>query len=132
MFLNICIVFLVIFPNWIVATNVVSQGIQAKQIFLIIGLMLGSVLATFVLMYFIYFAIKCMKRTMIEPQYCIDDCDYDTYSQIKPVLTVSHMATSVKQCLLDLYISLIPFNWSHAQCVYDQSGTVNEKKDISF
>jgi len=81
---------------------------------------------------------------MSEPQYYIDYISsnkdggehHDIYAQvphinqIQPVLNASHMISSIRQALVDLRDSLIPFSWSHTQHTYNQQDSVNEKMNL--
>ena len=95
------------------------------------------------------FRLKYMKKTMSEPQYCIDDTisnkngsefsveKNENHSQapqlhqIQPILTVSEVISSVKQSLEDLDAALRPSNWSRVQRIYNQQNPVDEKIDFS-
>lgn len=85
---------------------------------------------------------------MSEPQYYIDDISSTTndpeyndkvnnlyahipnINQIQPSLSIPHMASSVKQSLVDLRDCLLPVSWSQKQHIYYLEKPISEKPGL--
>ncbi|UJR35733.1 hypothetical protein I4U23_028483 [Adineta vaga] len=149
MFLKTCMMIFVLCPSWIAAEDTLDKNpIVTEQIFTIVALIFATFLVTLGLVCFAYVLVTFIRRKVSEPQYMIDDNPNNEYSdefphgnssgivqiphinQIKPVYNVRYMFSSVKQSMSDLGTSLVPFTWSRAQHMYNQSSSTNEKKDF--
>ncbi|CAF3484367.1 unnamed protein product [Rotaria sordida] len=93
-------------------------------------------------------SLKFITTQTTEPQYYINDTSIDkdsnTYHneyndtsfeiqylyQIRPILTVSHVISSIKQSFTYLYYSLIPSKWLPTQHTNNQQSPDDIKMDL--
>ncbi|CAF3383554.1 unnamed protein product [Rotaria sp. Silwood1] len=134
------------FQSRIVAENTENEIVG--QAFFIIGIISIFVMFTMSLIIFGYFALKFIKRQNSESQYYTDDTIIDTNSneyydgnnsayiqiqylyQIRPILTFSHIYSSIKHSLMDLSYFLIPSKWLHVQHTNNQQNSDNKTMDL--
>ncbi|CAF0795153.1 unnamed protein product [Rotaria sordida] len=147
-----CIMFLLIFSNWVIAEDIENEGMNyiliISQVFLIIGITVAFVIIIISSVIFAYFTLKFITTQTTEPQYYINDTSIDkdsnTYHneyndtsfeiqylyQIRPILTVSHVISSIKQSFTYLYYSLIPSKWLPTQHTNNQQSPDDIKMDL--
>ncbi|CAF0993897.1 unnamed protein product [Adineta steineri] len=114
----------------------------------IIGMIIGSILITIIGTGLTYLGMKRLTRKLSKSEYDVDDIGsekdgsqyYDSNEnyiisemqnlyEIKPILTVSEVVSSVKQSFDDLGDALIPNHWLTRKHMVNQDTSVKDEKN---
>ncbi|CAF3352293.1 unnamed protein product [Rotaria socialis] len=149
--LYVCMMFLLMIPCWVSADELtVSEAIIVLNgTVLILAIAFVSIGAIVSLVAIAYFISKRLKKQIYEPQYYIEettitekdgkeyyegnnniDSQVLNIHQIRPILSVSHVVSSITQALTNLTLALIPSQWLFGQFICNQEMCGNEKTDL--